>query len=248
MKKPSYQLEIRKRLKCQQMPSDFKLVPRTFLFITLYAVHMLLLTCSLVEAVFSSLLHFLAYFSCLPFFLSLSSPFLSHPFPLTLPSLPFPFLSLSFSPFPVLSSFLSLHFYLFNRSSPLPSFFLLSPYFFPHPSFFLLSFLLSPFPPPLFSPAPLSKEGLWQNWMSTSGCAQLESEVHLHNGSLHATHSHYSHYHYGDGAEGDSGYGDSLKSCPPSCECGHDHGATTGSSATAYASSYGSQGGYVCNR
>ena len=155
---------------------------------------------------------------------------------------------------------------LFNlfSPSPLPSHFLLpsllplslssSPFSVP---FFLSispsSFLFLPpfsFLPPLSlllsSPAPLSKEGLWQNWMSTSGCAQLESEVHLHNGSLHTTHSHYSHYHYGDGVEGDSGYGDSLKSGPPSCECGHDHGAT--SSTTTYASSYGSQGGYVYNQ
>jgi len=59
---------------------------------------------------------------------------------------------------------------------------------------------------------PLSKEGLWQNWMSTSGSAQLESEAHLHNGTPHTSHHHYSHYYHGDGMEGDSGYGDSLKS------------------------------------
>lgn len=29
--------------------------------------------------------------------------------------------------------------------------------------------------------SPLSKEGLWQNWMSTSGSAQLESESHIAN-------------------------------------------------------------------
>ncbi len=33
--------------------------------------------------------------------------------------------------------------------------------------------------------SPMSKEGLWQNWMSTSGSAQLESESHISNGNHH---------------------------------------------------------------
>lgn len=49
------------------------------------------------------------------------------------------------------------------------------------------------------STSPLSKEGLWQNWMSTSGSAQLENESHVANGNHH--HGSYHHCHYNEGGE-----------------------------------------------
>ena len=47
------------------------------------------------------------------------------------------------------------------------------------------------------STSPLSKEGLWQNWMSTSGSAQLENESHIVNGSHHHHNGHH-HCHHGE--------------------------------------------------
>ena len=42
------------------------------------------------------------------------------------------------------------------------------------------------------SGSPLSKEGLWQNWMSTSGSAQLENESYMANN--HPPHSNGYHH------------------------------------------------------
>ena len=78
----------------------------------------------------------------------------------------------------------------------------------------------------------LSKEGLWQNWMSTSGSAQLQA---------HANTGHYRCHH------GDSGgcIENHKANCSGSCDC-HEHGGMATSSAHLNSNGSPSQGtGYV---
>lgn len=92
--------------------------------------------------------------------------------------------------------------------------------------------------------SPISKEGVWQNWMSAG---HMETEAQLQNGTLtphphHHHHHHHAHHYHGDGVDGaDSGYSDSLKSsCSLACDC-HNHGNGTPSTSgygTPYSSSH----------
>ena len=67
------------------------------------------------------------------------------------------------------------------------------------------------------STPPLSKEGLWQNWMSTSGSAQLEST---------STSSHHHHHHTCHSENGDHTHSYPDKAaCTVSCECHGNHGS-----------------------
>ena len=93
-----------------------------------------------------------------------------------------------------------------------------------HLKHIILLWYFMPFP--LGSAPPLSKEGLWQNWMSTSGSAQLESEAnHVHpSGSVH----HHHHHHHGNcngDANAANGDGNGKASCSIPCDCHDNHGS-----------------------